>query len=193
MKLLSLINTDTLSSTNVANGINFGSATTTVGHIGAETSALGIYSVGAIAIRPNTSISGTSWLYDTGVKISSTQVIPAGTISLGTSSAKWSDLYATLISPDRIRVNTNLTWDVSAYDFYVSGSSRFYLGSSNHEVTDRKFTIIGNNELSFGDEGIQAFDTSQVAKTLYLQPRGGDLVFGQASSVSTTAYSFKPN
>ena len=113
--------------------------------------------------------------------------------TLGTSSYKWADLYATLISPDKVRVNTNLTWDVSAYDFYVSGFSRFYLGSSNHGVADRKFTIIGSNELSFGDEGIQAFNTSQVVKTLYLQPRGGDLIFGPASSVSTTAYSFKPN
>ena len=195
MKLLSLINTDTLSAVSIANGINFGSATTTVGHIGAETGSLGIYSLGAIALRPNTSISGTSWLYNTGIKVTSTQVIPASTdtISLGTSSAKWSDLYATLISPDRIRVNTNLTWDVSAYDFYVSGSSRFYLGSSTHAVADRKFTIVGSNELSFSDEGIQAYTDAQAVKDLWLQPRGGNIIFGQGSSISATAYSFYPN
>lgn len=94
MKLLSLINTGTLNAVSTVDGINLGNASTTYGHIGVDSGALGLYTSGTICLRPNVSISGTSWTYNTGIKISSTEIIPSGTVSLGTNVAPWNTIFS---------------------------------------------------------------------------------------------------
>ena len=94
MKLLSLINTGTLNAVSTVDGINLGNASTTYGHIGIDSGALGLYTSGTICLRPNVSISGTSWTYNTGIKISSTEITPSGTISLGTNSYPWNTVFS---------------------------------------------------------------------------------------------------
>ena len=78
-------------------GIDFYNSTTHSSHIGTNSSnMLGIYATGGIAIRPSLSAS------DCGIKITNATLEPGktNTISLGTSSLKWSNVYATTFTGD---------------------------------------------------------------------------------------------
>ncbi len=133
------------------------------------------------------------------------------TYSLGTSNYRWSNLYVGTVNTDAIKftdasteanrlVWTNDTKTLQANNhyaddehiaintetaptenFYVEGTSRFSLGSSDY--TSHKKFIIGSSGmryLSFGGAGIQAYDASNNASILYLNYYGGTLRVGQA-------------
>ena len=120
---------------------------------------------------------------------------------LGTSSLTWKNLYVRNIifdSADSSTEANRIVWTDSnkklvannhyadathiaintetapAENFYVNGTSRFALGTSD-EASDKRFLIgsSGRSYLSFGGKSLQAYNNSDAASILHLNQHGG--------------------
>lgn len=82
----------------------------------------------------------------------------------------------------RLYVNTDVPAS-DGYNFYVNGTSRFAIGTSDN-ASDKNFIIgsSGRRYLAFGGAGIQAYDASNAASTLYLNYNGGSLDVGSSTN-----------
>lgn len=133
------------------------------------------------------------------------------TYDLGTSSLTWKNLYVRNIifdSADSSTEANRIVWTDSnkklvannhyadathiaintetapTENFYVEGTSRFSLGSSNDTTADKKFIIgsSGYRYLSFGGAGVQAYDDSDAVSALRLNYYGGNVSVGSNNS-----------
>lgn len=68
------------------------------------------------------------------------------------------------------------------------GEAHFNLGTSNTSTNYRKFTIQGesSNKMSIGPTGIQVYNSSNAAQTLYFQAYGGNIIVGSDSYKTAT-------
>ena len=89
-------------STTIEKGIEYYNNTTLLGHIGVTTSSgvVAVCASGTVALRAGATIDTTYNTFDsnTGVNLTTTELAPktTGTLSLGTSSLKWTNIHSTI-------------------------------------------------------------------------------------------------
>ena len=75
---------------------------------------------------------------------------------------------------------------VPTENFYVNGTVKLNLGSSDG-TSDQSFLVQGSSKkLSIGSDGLQAYGSSSTVASLYLQQNGGDIQIGSSTTGSAT-------
>ena len=153
-----------------------------------------------VYINANTSnnfvstVSTTEPTYATTVDfVQNSTIIDAGAtncMAYYSSTNKISQANSIYASTTKLGINTT---SEPTQNFFVNGSAKFEIPSTDN-TSDKQFLIgaSGKRYLSFGGAGIQAYNASSVASTLYLNYNGGALEVGASETPLTSGNFYGP-